>query len=99
MGIHAHSPVAGWREFGEFRQQLTLRVEEIFRPVTPHPGIKDCQMFWILPNIIDRHLVSAPRALHRLSVHLLRTCPAFRCPQNEQRPAWTRGISFVPGAM
>ncbi len=55
VGAHAASAAGG--EFGEFRPQAAVIVEEFGRPVTLHPLFEDGDVLRVLVHLAHRHLV------------------------------------------
>ena len=86
MRVGAHPAVACGGQGGERGGEAAALVEQLLRPVTPHPGLEHFQVRVVLLHGGQRDLVSAERALDRHPVHDLRSGPALGCPQHEDRP-------------
>jgi hypothetical protein len=62
-----------------------------------HPFLEQAQVFGVLAHLVERNLVGTPKSFDLLAVDLLRTGPAFRTPQDDERPARRlRFIAFTP---
>ena len=97
MRVRAHAPVALRRELRELGHERPVLVEQLLRPVALEPRLELRQMLRIRPHLRERHLVRAPRPLHRQPVHELRTRPALRRPQHDHRPARPLGAALDAG--
>ena len=63
VGIGAHAARAGGGQFGQFRFEAALVVEEFFGPVAFQPVLKLLQMFGrVRGGVGERHLVGAEGA-------------------------------------
>src|SRR5581483_12248845 len=99
MRIHPHPPTS----FGRQRRQLvfesSILVKQFFRLVAAHPIFEDAQMSWIVPDIVHRHLMRAPRSFDRLAVDFFWTSPSFEGAQDQQRPAGTLDHHLLAGTL
>src|SRR5665213_985931 len=86
--ISAHAASACRRQRGEFLSELTVFIEQILRPVAPHPLFELLEVLGIL-EVGNRHLMGAPSPLDRLAVDELGTRPALRGLEHDHRPART----------
>ncbi len=68
-------------------------VEQLLRPVRPHPRFELSEVGRVGPHLGEWYLVGAPGTLHRQSVDLLRSGPALGCDKHDHRPP---GPSCVP---
>src|SRR5216683_2137275 len=93
MGICAHPPVTGWSQRGDLLSQPTCFPEQLLRFVAPHPLLEQPQVFGIVSSPVNWNLVGAPKSFDLLTVDLLRTSPAFRGPEDDERPG--RCFHFV----
>ena len=82
----AHPLVALRRQRGQLGHEPALVVEQLLRPVAPHPLLEQPQVLRVLADIGDRHLVRAPGALDRQPVDHLGAGPALRRAQHDHRP-------------
>lgn len=71
-------------------------IEQLFRPVAPHPFFQDLQVFGFL-HVRHRHLVGAPGALHGFPVHEFRPRPALRSAHDNHGPDWQAGRFLAAG--
>ena len=77
MGIGAHPPVALRRQFGQFRHEPAILIEQFFRLVALHPAFKLLDMIGMLGIHQERHLVRPERALDLQAVDDFRSRPAL----------------------
>jgi len=70
-------PITLWREFGYFTAKFAGPVEEFFRKIALHPVFQNLEMTRLGRQIRDRHLVRAPCAFDRFTVHNLRPVQPF----------------------
>ncbi len=47
----------------QLRHETSALVEQLFRPVAPHPALQQLQMLRVLHHVQNRHLVRAPEVL------------------------------------
>ena len=85
--IGAHAAFALGREFGQFRFEPPIGIEEFLRLVALHPLLEDFDVLRLLVHLAHRHLMRAPRILGALAVDFLRAGPALRRAKNDHRPA------------
>ena len=83
----AHALRRARSERADRRDRAAVVVEELLRPVGPHPALESGEVLRVLARARERHLVRAPRALDRDSVDLLGPRPALRRAQDDHRPA------------
>ena len=76
VGIGAHASLALGRQFGQFRLQAALLVEELLRPVAPQPVFQQLEVFG-MGGRVERHLVRAEGAFDLQAVDHLRPGPAL----------------------
>ena len=99
VGIHAHAQLALGRNLRQIAAQLALRVEQLLRLVAAHPLFQHPQVIGFFAQLAQRHLVRAPRVLHRLAVDELRSRPALGRAQNDHGPGRPRDpFAFVSAA-
>ena len=72
-----------------------MLVEELLRPVAPHPLLEQRDAVGLLAHVGERDLVRAPRALDRQAVDLLRPRPALRRAQDQHRPLRPLGLAVL----
>ena len=72
-------------------------VEELLGPVGAQPVLEDRQVVGVALHVGQRHLVRAPGPAHLHPVHDVRTGPALRGAQHDQRPP-RPGAVPVPAA-
>ena len=77
VGIRAHASFALGCQFGQFRFEATLRVEQFLRPVAPQPVFQQLQMFGMRGRVGERHLVRTESAFNLQAVNHLRPGPAL----------------------
>ncbi len=77
MGIRAHASFTRGREFGQFRFQAALLIEEFLRPVAPQPVLQQREVFGMRGRVGERYLMCAERAFDLAAVDHLRPRPAF----------------------
>src|SRR5204862_6627968 len=61
--VRAHAPLAARGQLGELGGEPAAVVEELLRPVAPHPLLEDLQVLRVLARAENRDLVRPPRAL------------------------------------
>src|ERR1700730_6837009 len=99
MGICAHPPVTGWSQRGDLRSQPPCFAEQLLRFVAAHPLLEQPQVFGIVSSPVDWNLMGAPKSFDLLTVNLLRTSPALRSPQYDDRPErWLHLVVLGTGA-
>src|SRR6516225_9236017 len=109
MWVGTHAAVPGRRQFLEFRNQLAIRVKQFLRLLVAHPLLEDSQLFGVLFDVGQRHLMSAPKTLQSVTTHLLWCAPTLRRAQHNHwraRPlgnaagaAFLLVLSNLPDAM
>ena len=57
VGIRAHASFALGRQFGQFRFQASLLIEEVLRPVAPQPVFQQLEVFGMSGRVSERRLV------------------------------------------
>ena len=67
--------------------ELAVLVKQLFRLLVPHPLLEDPQLFGVLLNLGQGHLVGAPKTLEPVTTDFLRRAPSFRRAQHDHRPA------------
>ena len=77
VGIRAHASFALGREFGQFRFQAALLVEEFLRPVAPQPVFQQLEVFGMGGRVGERHLVRTEGAFDLQAIDDLRSRPAL----------------------
>ena len=75
--IGAHPPVALRRQFGQFRQQAAIFIEQFLGLVAFHPAFKLLDMIGMLGIHQERHLVRAEGALDLQTIDDFRSGPAL----------------------
>ncbi len=83
---HAHALPALGRDLLVLGFQVAGGVEQLLGLVAAHPLLKLLQVFGMLEQARQRHLMRAPGAFDRQPVDDLRTGPALGCAQNQHRP-------------
>src|SRR6266436_688954 len=86
MRVVAHAALAFRGELGILGAEAAVLVEELFWFVTVHPLFQELQVRRIVAHVGERYLVSTEGSFDRHPIHHLRTCPAFRCSQNDRWP-------------
>ena len=76
MGIGAHASFAPGSQFGQFRFQAALALEEFLRPVAHEPVFQQFEVFGMSPGV-ERHLVRTEGAFDRQAIDRLRPGPAL----------------------
>ena len=77
MRIRAHASFALGRQFGQFRFQAALRIEEFLRPVAPQPVFQQLEVFGMGGRVGERHLVRPEGAFNLQAIDHLRPRPAL----------------------
>ena len=77
VGIGAHASLALGRQFGQFRFQPALLIEEFLRPVAPQPVFQQLEVLGMGGRVGERHLVRAEGAFHLQAVDHLGSRPAL----------------------
>ena len=75
--IGAHPPVALRRQFGQFRHETSMLIEQFFCLVAFHPAFKLLEMIRMLGIHQDRYLMRPERALNLQAIDDFRSCPAL----------------------
>ena len=96
MGIGAHAPLAFWRQFGQFRDEPAIRVEQLLCPVAPHPALELPQMLGMLGINEQRNLMRPEGSLVLQAVDHSWPRPALRRLKDDHGPARPRGIVAAP---
>src|SRR5262249_56310366 len=86
MGICAHPPVAARSQRGDLRSQPSCSTEQLLWFVAAHPLFEQPPVLGIVTRPVDGDLMGAPKSFDLLAVDLPRTGPAFRGPQDDERP-------------
>ena len=76
VGIRAHASFALGREFGQFRFQAALLIEEFLRPVALEPVFQQLEVFGMGVRV-QRHLVRTEGAFDLQAIDHLRPGPAL----------------------
>ena len=84
--VGAHPSPAGRRERPKLGDEAAALVEQLLRPIAVEPLLELPEMLRVLAHLRERHLMGAPRPLHRLPVDCLRAGPPLGRPQDEHRP-------------
>ena len=98
MGVGAHPPATDGRELPELGHEAAALVEQLLGPVAAEPLLELPEVLRVVAHLRERHLVGAPRPLHRPPVDLLRAGPPLRRPQDEHRPPRTLDRILGPGS-
>ena len=77
VGIRAHAALAFWSEFGQLRLQASGFVEQLLRPVAPHPLFELLEFFGLCGRVAERHLMRTKGALHLMTLDHLRPRPSL----------------------
>ena len=77
VGIGAHASFALGRQFGQFRFQTALLIEEFLRPVASQPVFQQLEVFGMGGRIGERHLVRTEGAFNLQAIDDLRPRPAL----------------------
>ena len=77
VGIRAHASFALGRQFGQFRFQAALLIEEFLRPVAPQPVFQQLEVFGMGGRVGERHLVRPEGAFNLQAIDHLRPRPAL----------------------
>ena len=77
MRIGAHPPVALRRQFGQFRHESAIFIEQFLGLVALHPAFQQLDMIGMLGIHQERHLVRAERALDLQAIDDFRSRPAL----------------------
>ena len=93
--IRAEPAVATGRERGQLGAEPAVVVEELLRPIAPHPALEQGEVRGILPHPVHRHLVRAESALDRQAVDRLGPRPALGRAEHDRGPARARGARGV----
>ena len=96
MRVGAHPPATDRREFPELGHEAAALVEQLFGPVAAKPLLELLEVRRVVAHLGERHLMGAPRPLHRLPVDHLRSGPPLRRSQDEHGPA--RALDRILGA-
>src|SRR5262249_17357188 len=94
--VGTHTPGTPWRQFPEFGNEPSGFIEEFLGTIGAQPAFEHLQMFGVLANSGQRHLVGAPEFLDLMTVHLFRSGPSFRTAQHDHWP--TSPFRFSSGA-
>ena len=87
MGIGPHSPITFRRECGQFREEPSLLVKQLFWFVAVHPLFQYFQVRGIGLHIFYRDLMRPEGALDREAIDLFGSSPALWSAQNDCRPS------------
>ena len=77
VGIGAHPPVALRRQFGQFRHEPAILIEQFLGLVALHPAFKLLDMIGMLGIHQERHLVRSERAFNLQTIDDFRSRPAL----------------------
>ncbi len=91
--IRAHATVALGRQFGQFRFQAALFIEELFGSVAPQPVFQELEVFGMCGRVGERHLVRPEGAFDRQAIDYLRSGPALGRIQDDHRPTRTHEVA------
>ena len=94
--ISAHPPVALGRQFGQFRQEPAVVIEQLFRLVAFHPAFQQLDMIGMLGIDQERHLVRTEGALDLQAVDDFRSRPALGRPEDDHGPARPSEVVLAP---
>src|SRR2546426_3564296 len=86
MRIRAHTAVPSWRQRFEFRNELAILAKKLLRFLLMHPLLEDAQLFRVLLDIGQGHLVRTPEPLEEVNTYFSRRAPSLRGTQHDHRP-------------
>ena len=96
MRIVAHAAMSRRGQGGELGTQGSAFVEQLLRPVAPHPPLQDSDVLFLV-HVPHRHLVSAPIVFALLAVDLGRAGPALGRAKHDHRPGRSLHRAAAPG--
>ena len=94
--IGPHPPVALGRQFGQFRFETSIFIEQFLGLVALHPALKLRHMIGMLGIHQQRHLVRPEGSLDLQAIDRFWSCPALGRPEDDHRPARTHGVIIIP---
>ena len=77
MRIRPHAPISFRCQFGQFRFQATLFVEELIGSIAIQPILDQRKMPGMSTRVGDGHLMRAESALNLLAIDHFWPCPAL----------------------
>ena len=99
MRVGAHAPVPARGQGLELRHEAPGGVEELLRPVAPHPLFQQLQIHGIVADVGERYLMRTPRPFDLVALDLLGSGPALGRSQDDHRPERTNTVFRCAGGL